>query len=86
MARLIKADGTESEVLPKNPKEGFSLEELQGFVGGYIEVAIVVGDSMMICNEDGKRLMLPVNIAASAIHGRDVVVGDVLIASESEVR
>ena len=37
MAILIDTDGEEKEVSPKNGDK-FSLEELQGFVGGQIQI------------------------------------------------
>ena len=33
--QLLKANGTKCDVLPKNGTD-FSIEELQGFVGGYV--------------------------------------------------
>lgn len=37
MATLIKADGTKKEIQPQNGTD-FSLEELQKYVDGYIQV------------------------------------------------
>lgn len=48
--------------------EAPSLEVLQNFVGGYIEVVNVLVDdepAQMIVNEDGFQKELPVNVAAS---------------------
>lgn len=56
-------------VKPKNGKK-FTLEELQGYVEGYIE--IVRGrnpDYVMVVNEDGIREELPLNKSASYIYG-----------------
>ena len=94
MATLVKADGTISTVKAASGRR-FSLEELHDFVGGYIEIVQIrpgeyglltvrPGD-IMICNEDGHRLGLPVNRTASTIYNASggqpfPVVGDVLIA------
>ncbi len=82
MAMLINADGTGREVLPKKGKE-FSLEELQGFVGGYIELVRYFGGQMMV-NEDGRPKGLPVNIRASELAGMPIV-GPVVIGSKKEL-
>ena len=47
MAFLLKTDGSVTEVHPE-PGRIFSLEQLQKFVGGYIEIAVTHTDDMMI--------------------------------------
>lgn len=88
MAKLIKSNGEITEVKPKKGKF-FSLEELQGYVGGYIEFVGLNGD-IMVVNEEGKLNDLPYNEKATKffqfVHGDiDVIVGDVLIASQKEI-
>jgi hypothetical protein len=94
MALLVKADGRIEIVLPLGGE--FTLTELQDFVGGYIEVLKIHGSvdgyegefEMMFCNEDGKRLGLPINLTASALYAygsRDPVVGNVLLCRTGEV-
>ena len=94
MAQLIRAVAEDhvfmKEVAPANGKT-FTLEEMQGFVGGYIEALRLTGNSVMYLNEDGKRLDLPYNLVADMLAHRmtliapnDRIVGDVLIASLSE--
>lgn len=90
MAKLIKADGSVIEVEPKNGTD-FSLDELQAFVGGWIEVARLGADRIMVMNEEGKLIGLPINEAATAeyfrvTHRRDVVVGDALICKNEQVQ
>lgn len=89
MAKLIRPDGSESEVFPKDParNNGFSLEELRAFVGGPIEIVTVDSKTLMVCNEDGRNLGLASNPKATEIYqkvggvpGWDVV-GNVLIAA-----
>jgi|21_taG_2_1085346.scaffolds.fasta_scaffold152798_2 hypothetical protein len=82
---LLKADGTKVKVLPAKGST-FNLEELQSFVGGYIE-PIFMGNTMFITNENGRNLGLPYNDGATKIYRKyyktnDVnrfLVGDVLL-------
>jgi hypothetical protein len=91
MAQLIKANGQTSEVLPGNGKF-FTLQELQSFVGGYIEFRHMDGE-IMVMNEEGKLMGLPNNDEATsvlselkAIASDDYVVGDVLICLKKEIK
>lgn len=96
---------------PANGKV-FTLTELQGFVGGTIEMVDlgehtlshvrssvdpnvrfeIPQNGIIWLNEDGKGLGLPMNNLATAIflscfpelRGRDVINGDVLLATPSE--
>lgn len=89
MARLIKTTGQITDEFP-NDGNVFSLEELQKFVDGYIEVVILDQDRVMIVNEDGKLLGLPINYTATKIwkgnaqRMRDFIVGDALLCSWRE--
>jgi len=82
MAVLIKTNGDVQRVTPKNGME-FTLEELQGFVGEYIEAVYAIqpgrfahlgGDDdiqpgdVMFVNEDGKRKRLPFNETATKLY------------------
>lgn len=88
MATLMKADGTKQEVHPADGKQ-FTLKELQGYVGGYIEM-IDVGEGLMWVNEEGKLDDLPINAAASRIARPylfwfdDGVRGDVVVMTHQE--
>ena len=55
------------------PKNGstFELEELQEIVGGYIEIIRLNDGRVIIVNEEGLNLNLPVNIEATNILRRD---------------
>ena len=89
MATLLLTDTTKREVHPAKGKF-FTLEELQGFVGGYIEI-IPIGDGMsMVLNEDGKALGLPTNLAACArtmgiIALEDEIVGNAIVVRDEEM-
>lgn len=51
MATLIKADGTRTEIQPKNGTD-FKLEELQEYVDGYIEIVNLRNGEILVINED----------------------------------
>src|SRR4051812_47856736 len=88
MAKLIRADGSQEDRTPANGLY-FTLEELQGFVGGLIEM-IDLGEGMMVLNEEGKLISLPFNpkatrIARSMLFANDPgIFGDVLVMSMKE--
>lgn len=81
----IKTDGTMQKVTPKNG-EYFVLEELQAYVGGYIELVCISDDIWMYCNEEGRLEDLPVNHLVSPIAylatGMDIR-GDVILGPAS---
>jgi hypothetical protein len=83
-AVLYKTDGTTEEVEAKNGKD-FSLEELQKYVGGYIEVVNLNTKLIMIVNEEGKLNNLPLNERATTMFinfqhkVNDVIVGNALV-------
>lgn len=90
--RVIKADGTKKEIQPQNGTD-FSLEELQKYVDGYIQVIPLRNqeDEILVINEDGKE-RYPTNKAAtglamkySAIFRWDWIDGDVVLCKNSEV-
>jgi hypothetical protein len=91
VALLIKANanGSEAWIRPKNGKR-FMLTELQGLVGGNIEIVHVkMGGKVMIINEEGKLKDLPVNRKATDLYiygDNDVIVGDVLLMDKNLIR
>lgn len=82
-------DGKGQFVKPSNGTD-FSLEELQKFVGGYIEVVRLHDNRIMVVNEEGKCRNLPINIAATQLlrlTGRhDTIIGNALICDTDKVR
>lgn len=87
-ARTIKTDGTETPVSPKNGTD-FSLEELQGFVGGPIEIVRLPGtNDIMVLHEEGKLEGQPVNAKATRLYNNpnDCIVGNVLICPSEMVQ
>lgn len=89
MAILIKSTGEEIAISPANDKY-FKLKELQHFVGGYIETLRIYTNQLMVVNEEGKLMKLPVNKRATGIAFEnsilDVIVGDVLVCFDHEIR
>ncbi len=90
MARWIRADGTSQVVAPEKGRK-FKLEELQRFVGGYIERVRTRGPHPrnMWVNEEGLLKDLPVNAEATMLidpnYLHDGVRGDVLVTEPGEV-
>lgn len=78
--RLYKTTGGVLDVSPLDGRQ-FTLEELQKFVGGYIEqvpgTGPMSGNPIAYCNEDGIRERLEQNILASEKFGL-ALVGDVI--------
>lgn len=65
---LIK-DGTMRPIAPMNGRD-YTLWEMQNFVEGYIET-LRVGKKILVVNEEGKVLGLPINKVAT-----DIIVND----------
>jgi len=87
VALLFPATGPAREVKPATG-DAFTLQELQGIVGGYLEALRAPDDRVMFLNEDGKRLELPRNDKATALGWAagtlstfDVIVGDVIVCT-----
>lgn len=90
MAHIIKTDGSVIDVTPKNGTD-FELEELNDIVGGHIEIVYLDENDIMVLNEEGKLIDLPINNKASLIFQAmtntfDFVVGDVLICNNEQVK
>ena len=66
MARLYKTNGEVIEVSPKNNRD-FTLEELQNFVEGNIEIINLTTEKILIVNEEGKINKLPFNELATEL-------------------
>jgi hypothetical protein len=89
---LIKPDGKKVEVSPKNG-EDFSLEELQGYVEGYIQIVNLSKSEVLVINEEGKLKNLPLNKEATfickfrnAIFANDCIVGNALLCHKSLIK
>lgn len=81
MALLIKAGKPYKTVNPANGDK-FTLEELQGYVDGFIERIDLQNGKAMYINEDGKALRLPYNATATVIlKNRGCLIGDYIAGS-----
>lgn len=89
---IIKANG---QVIPVTPANGhdFDIKELNGAVGGYIEVIPMSEGRYMVLNEDGKGRGLPENpkateimLSETQVARDDYAVGDVLICFQRQIR
>jgi len=95
MARHIRTDGTESIVSPADGKE-YTLEELQGYVGGTIQMVPFPDGRILVANDNGRLEGLPLNEQATTIwkeqypadkyphNNTDAIVGDVLVGTREE--
>ena len=90
-AILIKSDGEAKGVVPANGGD-FTLEELQGFVGGLIEIVTLSNNVIMVVNEEGKGVLPPNPTATiiaktqNAIFPFDYIAGDALMCPSGMVK
>lgn len=91
MAKIIKTNGEEIEISPANG-EDFKLEELKEIVGGWVEIVwLPNNEDILVINEEGKLMNLPLNNKATEIYFNafqydDVIVGDALLCKSSQVK
>jgi len=83
MATVITVDGHESTAHPADGKV-FTLEELQSYVGGYIQSISLPNGTSMYVNEEGLLERLAPNEKASEIAAPHYVVGNVIICTDAE--
>lgn len=85
MATLYRTNGTQETVTPKG--QFFTLEELQDYVGGYIELIRTNDGKNMYINEEGKFDDLPFNLKATSIvtlFDGDYIVGNAIVVEPHE--
>lgn len=86
-ATFVPAVGRAKNVLPKDGKT-FSLDELQKFVDGYIEI-LFIGNKAVVVNDDGWQRNLPVNQVATKMYrnngGASAIVGNVLVCDKNMI-
>ena len=88
MATVFEVDGSRRDVHPVTPP-AFTLEELQGFVGGPLELVTTYDTNLFFINEEGKLLGLPYNeqathYLADRLQPGDYIVGPAVLMSEQE--
>lgn len=97
MAIVLHANNSTTIITPELDNE-FSLAELQGYVGGFIQIidlkepAVINGIkySIVVIDEDGKYKNYPINTTAtqyakSALFDDDFLVGDVVFLKDGEI-
>lgn len=87
---LYKANCSVCEISPRNGRY-YTLEELQGFVGGLIElVHSKDGGSVMVVNENGKLEGLAPNVWGTNWANEqglvDYIVGDVAVVASHRIK
>lgn len=90
MAMICTVEGDREMVHPAHG-EHFTLEELQGYVGGYIEI-VRIGDRWnVVCDEEGKLKGYAPNLLATVLCWRrgvlmhDELCGNVLFVEDGEL-
>lgn len=90
-ALILKTDGSVQKVQPANGSD-FTLEELQGFVEGLIEIIDIGSDMIMVVNEEGKGVLelnkkaTVIAKARSAILPHDYIAGNALMCPSDMVQ
>lgn len=92
-AKIYKQSGRVARVSPSNGTD-FTLRELQGIVGGYIELVHLGNGNVMVINEEAKgKIGTTINMSATriarehqAIWVHDCIVGDALVCPTEMVR
>jgi hypothetical protein len=88
MGKLIRWNGDTSDVQPLNGTD-YQLDELQKFVGGYIEILYLSDKLIMIVNDEGAYDKKPNKVATDIyrmIHPGFIIFGDVLLCKQEEVK
>ena len=80
-AQIINTNAQVKSVTPKQ-NNVFNLKELQGFVGGYIQIVKTRDERIMVINEEAKIINLPYNEIATSLYvygNHDHIHGDVIV-------
>ncbi|MDH6308029.1 hypothetical protein M2451_002548 [Dysgonomonas sp. PFB1-18] len=91
MAKLIKVNGEITEIHPVNGTD-FKLDELQGYVDGYIEIIDLKNGEIYVVNEEGKytcernETATKTALERGAIFDWDYIAGDVVLCKDIEVQ
>ena len=85
---IITTDGLQKKVDPANGTD-FSIDELNEFVDGYIEI-LHIGDKLLVCNEEGKLQNLQYNATATRLINaagiKDYIVGNALFCDKDKIK
>lgn len=98
MGKLYKIDGTITEITPKDPKRGFTLEECYGYIGCSLIDAKCLGEdengveTWFICDDEGLLKDSPIYNLRATKRARDIsglkwkLFGNVIICSGEEFK
>lgn len=75
MAKLLTPNNQATEIIPINDQT-FTLEELQEYVGGYIEILYLHHNQVLVVNEEGRLRKLPYNQQASDMYSNNYICGN----------
>lgn len=78
---VYRVDGTTEKHTPHDGVQ-FSLEELQGFVGGHVEIVASDGSNYVLGDEEGRLKGKPINSIISWACGKTLVGDCVVIKKE----
>lgn len=85
---LVTSTGEMKAIMPMNGRD-YSLQEIQSYVGGYIET-LKVGQKLLVMDEEGKlKGKLPNRIATGWVLQEginDYVCGDVMLIERSHIK
>lgn len=82
MGQVVKTDGTVIDIEPQNG-QSYSSEEIHEYIGGYFQEVPLprdkdyIGFHVMLCDEDGIRKNLEMNMYASII-AHQPILGDIM--------
>lgn len=79
MATLLKSDGSKELNVDIS-----TLAKMQEMVGGYVQFVYMRSDKLLIVNEEGLLVGLPLNQQATEIYGHPIV-GDAIYCGVTEV-
>lgn len=90
-ALLIKSDGSVKPIVPANGRD-FTMEELQGYVEGLIQIIDLTSEAIMVVNEEGKGVLPPNGMAtviakaSNAIFPHDYIAGNAVMCHTDLVK
>ena len=87
MATVYDTERGEMKDIQPNDGKAFTLEELQGIVGGLIQLVYTYDGKRMYVNEEGKLQNLPYNALATAVYrdnAFDRIVGNAIVIEDNE--
>jgi hypothetical protein len=83
MATIINELGEEVEISPENGSN-FNLKELQSAVGGLFEMIQLSGEKILVVNEEGLILGLPINLKATSLARRPIL-GPAILCEANQI-